>query len=56
MALHDAPQGKPSAGKQAVLLNRFNGIRGTRGLETAGATGQWRDQQLIGVHQRHTEA
>jgi hypothetical protein len=56
MALHDAPQGKPSAGKQAVLLNRFDGIRRTRGFETAGATDKWRDQQLIGVHQGHTEA
>jgi hypothetical protein len=43
MAFHHATQGKTSAGKQAVLLNRFYGVRRTRRLETAGATDERRE-------------
>ena len=55
MAFHDAARREPSPGEQPMLLDRLDGIRRARRLEAAGAADERRQQQLIGVNQRHSE-
>jgi uncharacterized protein (DUF2252 family) len=50
MALRDARERQSSAAPHAMFGERFERVRGTRWMETAGATGKRRKKQLIRAH------
>ena len=50
MALGDARERESSAAPHAVFGQRFERVRGTRGMESAGAAGKRRKKKLIGPY------